>query len=131
LAESMPQIVWMADAEGNLTYCNRRCLEFTGLAYDVLREHGWQVVLHPQDADDFVRGWSRAIHAKEDYEAFHRLLRAQDGTHRWHLWRAVPVRDIVGEVVSWIGTSTDIDDHERAAAALSCLAEASTILSAS
>lgn len=131
LAESMPQIVWTANAAGDVTYTNQRCIDFIGLASDVLRERGWQTALHPQDADDFVQGWNRAVHAKQDYEAFLRLRSARDGAYHWHLWRAVPVRGSGGEIVSWIGTSTDIDDHERATTALKSLAEASTILSSS
>src|SRR5262249_59435183 len=46
LAESMPQIVWAADAAGNLTYANQRCTDFTGFEYELLRQRGWQVVLH-------------------------------------------------------------------------------------
>jgi PAS domain S-box-containing protein len=131
LAESMPQIVWTADPKGNLTYCNQRCVDFTGLGADELRDRGWQAVLHPEDADLFVRGWSQAVRAGTNYEASHRLKSAADGTARWHLWRAVPIRDNAGEIASWIGTSTDIDEQKRAADALSFLAGTATVLASS
>jgi PAS domain S-box-containing protein len=131
LAESMPQIVWTTDETGRVAYCNRRCATFTGIKTDEIRTHGWQVVLHPEDADRFVQGWSAAVRLGQSYEASHRLKRRADGTYRWHLWRALPLRDAGGYITSWIGTSTDIDDQRRRADALSFLAAASTVLSSS
>jgi C4-dicarboxylate-specific signal transduction histidine kinase len=41
-------------------------------------------------------------------------LRRADGEYRWLLIRAVPLRDEVGKIVKWYGTSTDIEDRKRA-----------------
>jgi PAS domain S-box-containing protein len=129
LAESMPQIVWTTDAEGRVVYCNHRCATLTGATTEIIRERGWQVVLHPEDADRFVQGWSVAVVSGKSYEASHRVKRASDGTYRWHLWRALPLRDAAGTISSWIGTCTDIDDQRRRSDALSFLAATSTVLS--
>jgi PAS domain S-box-containing protein len=129
LAESMPQIVWTTDAYGRVAYCNHRCAVLTGVTSDTIRERGWQVVLHPEDADRFVQGWSLAVRVGKSYEASHRLKCGADNTYRWHLWRALPLRDSTGHISSWIGTSTDIDEQRRRSDALSFLAAASTVLS--
>jgi PAS domain S-box-containing protein len=129
LAESMPQIVWTTDAHGRVAYCNHRCAVLTGVNSDTVRERGWQVVLHPEDADRFVQGWALAVRVGKSYEASHRLKCGADNTYRWHLWRALPLRDSSGQISSWIGTSTDIDDQRRRSDALSFLAAASTVLS--
>jgi len=43
-----------------------------------------------------------------------RFLRARDGTYRWHLNRAVAVRDCEGNIVRIVGTSTDVHDWRQA-----------------
>jgi len=42
-----------------------------------------------------------------------RFLRARDGTYRWHLIRAVPVRDAEGNILRFVGTSTDVHDWRQ------------------
>jgi len=51
------------------------------------------------------------------YEAEHRARRA-DGGYRWHLSRALPVRDAQGRIIRWYGTATDIHDTKMAQEAL-------------
>jgi signal transduction histidine kinase len=77
-----------------------------------------------------VERWIASVRTGETYEMECRFRRASDGAYRWHLNRALPMRDYRG-VVKWFGTSTDIDDQRRAADALRFLAEASTALSSS
>jgi PAS domain S-box-containing protein len=49
-------------------------------------------------------------------------LRNTGGTYRWHLGRALALRDQDGTIIRWLGTFTDIDDQKRAEEALSRLA---------
>jgi len=42
------------------------------------------------------------------------LKEHKTGDYRWHLIRAVPIRDTAGHVTRWFGTCTDIDDQKRA-----------------
>ncbi len=60
------------------------------------------------------RPLGRGAAREEPYEIEYRLKRASDGAYRWHLDRAVPVRDQSGRVVKWFGACTDIDDQKRA-----------------
>ena len=52
----------------------------------------------------------------EMFQAECRLRRASDGAFRWHLCRAVPEQSPSGEILSWVGTFTDIEDQKRAQA---------------
>jgi PAS domain S-box-containing protein len=115
LAELMPQIVWTADAEGSFDYYNHRWYEYTGLTPEQTLGWGWQPVLHPDDAERCLRRWARSVKTSEEYEIEYRFRRASDGSYRWHLGRAVPVRDSSGQILKWIGTSTDIHDHKLVA----------------
>jgi PAS domain S-box-containing protein len=113
LADSMPALVWMATADGVVDYINQRAAEFIGLETDRDGAVRWQATIHPEDVRKSVETWERAIRCGSLYEVEHRLLHA-DGTYRWRLARAVPVRDKAGRVVRWYGTSTDIHDRKRA-----------------
>ncbi|MDT4954021.1 MAG: hypothetical protein QOJ02_2159 [Acidobacteriota bacterium] len=131
LADSLPLIVWTAKPDGYLDYYNRRWFEYTGLTMEQTQGWGWQPVLHPDDVEGCLRRWSKAVETGQAYEIEYRFRRASDGAYRWHLGRAVPMRDESGEIVKWFGTATDIDDHKRAEKSLLFIAEASEMLASS
>ncbi len=117
LAESVPQLVWVSGPDGTAQYFNRRWREYTGLEPREALGRGWQRAVHPDDRPEALARWGDARQSGTAYEAEYRLRRA-DGEYRWHVARALPVRDESGAVTRWFGTCTDIDDHRRAEAAL-------------
>ena len=120
LAESMPQIVWTTDREGELRYGNRRWFECAGLAEN--EPLAWASLVHPSELDDFVRGFGEALREERAWEAEFRLGNVQQRRFRWHLVRMLPERANSGEISAWVGTSTDIDARKRAEQALQMLA---------
>lgn len=114
LADAMPQIVWTARPDGYFDYYNQRWFEYTGMTMEQSAGWGWQPVLHPEDAEMCLRRWATSVATGESYQIEHRFKRAADGQYRWHLGRAVPMRDEEGQITKWFGTSTDIDDQKRA-----------------
>jgi PAS domain S-box-containing protein len=111
LAETMPQLVWMADATGHVHYFNARWEEYTGLTAAQLSTGGeWPGTVHEDDAPMMRQRWSRSIATGEPYEIVYRLRRA-DGAYRWFVGRAAPSLDEGGRVVRWFGSCTDIDDE--------------------
>ncbi|HEX8774503.1 MAG TPA: PAS domain S-box protein [Pyrinomonadaceae bacterium] len=132
LADAMPQIVWTARADGYTDYYNRRWFEYTGFTEEEsLAEEGWKNALHPDDVTPSRERWYRCVDTGTEYKIEYRFRRASDGTYRWHLGRALPMRDQDGQIVRWFGTSTDIDDQKRAEESLRFIVEASEILSES
>ncbi len=131
LAESIPQIVWTARPDGWIDYFNQHWINYTGLAFEQTQGWGWKQALHPDDARVSVDKWEHAVKTGEDYEIEYRIRRASDGSYRWHLGRAVPIRDHNGQIIEWFGTCTDIHDQKRAEETLQFLAGATTILGAS
>lgn len=75
---------------------------------------GWTPVLHPDDLEKCAKIWSNSVQTGAPYEIEYRFKRASDGTYRWHLGRALPVRDASGNIIKWFGTCTDIEDQKRA-----------------
>jgi PAS domain S-box-containing protein len=86
LAESMPQVVWMADAHGELTYGNRRWYaSAAGRAMSELSAGPrWEQVLHPDDLAAFLETFSAATTKGQDWEAQYRFGSLEPGVHRWH-----------------------------------------------
>ena len=121
LVAAMPQIVWTAAPDGALDFYNQRWYDYTGLSYDQTKGWRWQPVIHPDDLQLCLDRWTESVRTGKVYEIEYRFRR-HDGAYRWHLGRAVPLRDPQGRILRWFGTSTDIDDQKRAEAAKSELA---------
>jgi len=118
LADAMPQIVWTADPGGHLDYYNQRWYEYTGLSQRSLDADPWRPVIHPDDVDRCVATWSASMASGQPYTIEYRLRHGATGAYRWHLTRALPLRDEGGRIVRWLGTGTDIEDHKRAETSL-------------
>jgi PAS domain S-box-containing protein len=113
LADAMPQIVWTADARGEVEYFNRRWEEYTGIPVERSRGGAWAEVLHADDRAAAVGRWEHAVATGGPYESEYRFRR-HDGEYRWQLARGLPVRGDAGAVVRWFGTCTDIHAHRLA-----------------
>jgi PAS domain S-box-containing protein len=112
LAESMPQIVWAASADGKNIYLNQRWVDYTGLALEESYGDGWITPFHPDDRQRTWDAWQRAVQHRDTYSVECRLRRA-DGVYQWWLTRAIPVLSANGEIRKWFGTCTDIEQIKR------------------
>ncbi len=123
LLEALPQLVWTADPDGELTYASERFCAYTGLPVQSLLRRGWMAALEPAARARTAAAWESDL-AGGGTVSEHRLrLRRFDGAYRWFLWRGVPVTDAAGGVPRWIGTLTDIDDDIGRAQAASASEE--------
>jgi PAS domain S-box-containing protein len=113
LAESIPQQVWTAQPDGTLDYVNRQTVEYFARDGDQIIGDNWQQVIHPDDLPACLERWHRSLATGDVYEVEFRLKRGSDGDYRWHLGRALPMRDASGRIIRWFGTNTDIDDQKR------------------
>lgn len=111
LADSMPDIAFSANQDGEFDYFNHRWQDFTGAKLPYTEEIGRQV-MHPDDYQKIMDGWMESVTSRTPYEGENRLRRA-DGIYRWVLVRALPVKTGVGDRVRWFGTMTDIDDAHK------------------
>ncbi len=117
LAEALPLHVWTTESDGANDYVNARTTEYTGLTQEQFREWNWQSAFHPEDLPRVLELWTRSIATGEPYEIEYRLRRA-DGAFRWHLARALALRDDSGRITKWFGSNIDIEDQKRAQEAL-------------
>lgn len=112
LAESVPQMVWTADASGWIDWHNERWYEYTGQTPAEAVGWGWQRAHHPDDHQRIMREWPRSIATGEPFSIESRV-RGVDGSFRWYLVRAEPQRDGGGSIARWYGTNTDVDDQKQ------------------
>lgn len=117
LIESIPAMVWSTSRDGTIDFINQRWREFTGLPLAGALGWNWEDVVHPADRASFVADWRAALKNGQAMESEVRVRRA-DGEYRWFFVRNVPLRDELGNVVKWYGTSIDIEDRKRAEALL-------------
>ncbi len=112
LTNAMPQMVWSTLPDGYHDYYNARWYEFTGVPYGSTDGEGWTNMFHEEDQQLASQRWQHSLATGEPYEVEYRL-RHHSGQYRWTLGRALPVRDVDGNISRWIGTCTDIDDAKR------------------
>jgi PAS domain S-box-containing protein len=111
LANSIPQLAWMADETGSSFWYNERWYHYTDTSLQQMQGRGWRTVHHPDHLDRVVSRVDRAVQNGEAWEDTF-PLRRRDGEYRWFLSRAMPIRDEEGRVVRWFGTSTDVHDQK-------------------
>jgi PAS domain S-box-containing protein len=114
LTETIPILVWSARADGVSDYYNAAFLQYLGKTLEEMQGWVWVDTLHPADRERSSAVWTQAFSSGSDYEIEYRIQRAADGQYRWHLARAVPLRDSSGKIVRWYGTCTDIHDRKQA-----------------
>lgn len=112
LADAVPEFIFTTDAKGCWDYCNQRWYDYTGLTTTQSMGRQWAAALHHEDAAESTAGWADAVRTGTVYEAEYRI-RSREGKYRWFLARGLPMRDDRGNILSWFGICTDIDDFRR------------------
>jgi formate hydrogenlyase transcriptional activator len=113
MLDNLPVLSWRGLPDGSKDFFNHRWHEYTGLSPAQAHGSGWHVTIHPDDVPAVAKKWSEIVSSGEPGEVEARLRRF-DGSYRWFLCRALPVRDEQGKIVMWYGTDTDIADRKRA-----------------
>ena len=115
--DTIPALAWSARADGAFDFLNQHYLDYVGEPLDRLRDWQWFNFIHPDDLPALEKAWSgfRAAGVGGEVEV---RIRRHDGAYRWFLFRTNPLRGELGNVVTWYGVNTDIEDRKRAEAAL-------------
>ena len=111
MADAIPQLAWIARADGWIFWYNRRWYEYTGTTPEQMEGWGWQSVHDPQTVSTVLERWKLSIATGEPFDMTF-PLRGADGVFRPFLTRVMPLRDEQGQVVQWFGTNTDISEQK-------------------
>jgi PAS domain S-box-containing protein len=112
LADSIPQLVWMAEADGRIFWFNGHWYDYTGMPAGDPATQDWQTLLAQASQPDARRCWAQSLQAGTALE-MELSLRGKDGQYRPFLTRAIPLRDTSSTVYRWIGTHIDISEQRR------------------
>src|SRR5215469_14838359 len=115
--DHVPALGWSALPDGSLEYVNQRFRNYTGLSSEELYGSGWKSVVHRDDIQP-LEGWSQETRQSQEAGTTEVRLRRFDGSYRWFLVFANPMRDESGGIVAWYGTNIDIEDRKQAEATL-------------
>ncbi len=112
LADTIPQLAWMAQPDGGIFWYNRRWYDYTGTDLAGMEGWGWQSVHDPEILPEVIERWSSSIAGGVPFEMVF-PLKGADGQFRPFLTRVNPLRDEDGNIVYWFGTNTDISEIKR------------------
>jgi PAS domain S-box-containing protein len=120
MLQQIPVAAWSVTPDGTSDIVNRAWFEYSGQTPEYVNSHpeAWMAVIHPEDRESASRIYWDGIRSGHGFSLEARFLRASDATYRWHLNRAVPVRSFDGNIVRFVGTSTDVHDWRQAQEAL-------------
>lgn len=112
MVETIPQLAWMASADGDMIWFNQRWYEYTGRTAADMAGRGWESVHDPAVLPQFLARWQVSLTSGEPFEMTF-ALRAANGEYRPFLTRAAPIRDAEGQIVRWFGTNTDVTAQQN------------------
>ncbi len=118
---AVSELLWTNSAEGLMVGEQRGWGDFTGQSREEYEGYGWSRAIHPEDAQQTLEAWTRAVAEKRTFADHHRVRR-HDGEWRHCSVRAVPLLDAEGTIREWVGVHTDITDRNRAEETLRQLA---------
>jgi PAS domain S-box-containing protein len=113
LVDSIPGLVALLTATGEVEFINRQIVEYTGRTLEELKRWGTDDTVHREDLPRVVEIFTQAIASGSAYEIVQRL-RGADGTYRWFKNNGFPLRDATGEIARWCVLLTDIDERRHA-----------------
>lgn len=117
LADHLPTLCWIAQADGYIPWYNKRWHDYCGSTPDQMAGWGWQSMHDPDRLAAVLASWTASIATGEPFEMTF-PLRGADGKFRPFLTRVVPVRGQTGEVVRWFGINIEVSDRIEAERAL-------------
>src|SRR5215470_11244069 len=111
--DRIPTMAWSALPDGSLDFFNQPFRDYVGLSPDELYGLGWKSAVHRDDIQQ-LEAWWQDLRQSQEAGTIEVRLRRFDGSPRWFLVFANPVRDESGNLVRWYGTNLDIEDRKRA-----------------
>ena len=111
--DTTPAFLHSSDPDGKLGFFNRRWLEYLGANEEDLQGWGWTNFIHPEDLQEMLVRWQACRTSGEVFQHESRIRRA-DGQYLWFLHRMVPEWDAQGNILTWYGSSIEIDDRVHA-----------------
>lgn len=117
MADGLPLIVWVHDAEGKQEFVNETFCQFFGVTREKMKKDEWQILMHPDDAGAYTSEFFQCI---KNQSNFHGEVRVRNGRGEWRKiesWGR-PRFSSTGRYLGIVGTSADITERARTEAAI-------------
>ncbi len=112
LIDSLPHFVWESDRDGTYSYVNQQFLDWSALTLEQIKDDGLSSLIYPDDHKIVVETWQQALINKSEYNCEYRMKDA-DGNYLWFLGKTIPVKNDEGQVIKWVGTTTNINEQKK------------------
>ena len=123
LAETLPQLIWVTDENGNQLYASKKWNDYTGVV--VTNQESWRFIVHPDDFDNINQTWAHCLASGSIYKCDVRL-RNKQGEYRWFTVNGEPVLNNENKIIKWVGAFTDIHTDKEFAQELKKQVDART-----
>jgi PAS domain S-box-containing protein len=117
IADNIPNLAWMAKADGSVYWYNKKWYEYTGTTFEEMQGWGWKAVYKEEELVAILKEWKFALEQGIPFEVIY-PIKGVDGEYRHFLTRALPVKNNNDEILNWFGTNTDITEQKVAEEAL-------------
>jgi PAS domain S-box-containing protein len=112
LTESLPQLIWTSDADGQFNYLSPQWEAYTGIQQKSQLGFGWLQQVHEDDRQHTLERWLEASAKGIKFDTEYRIRR-YDGTFHWFKVLALPIQDANSKIFHWFGSCTDIEDQKQ------------------
>jgi PAS domain S-box-containing protein len=110
MANSVPLMIWVHDAAGDIEFVNRGWERFFGIKQDEASRGDWKALVHPDDAARYAATFATAMARRQPFHATARVRRA-DGAWCWVESVGMPRLGPRGKLLSYVGTSQDVTER--------------------
>ncbi|KAJ3252162.1 hypothetical protein HK103_001815, partial [Boothiomyces macroporosus] len=105
LPESLPQMIWKVDPQGNVLYCNSRFTKYVGAPPGAMLNVFDKEVVHPEDYNASFNAFAEGNRTKKTF-VVKRRLKCGNGTFASFVTKGTPILNDIQELVGWYGTCT-------------------------
>jgi PAS domain S-box-containing protein len=112
LANALPQIIWTATSDFYVDWYNDWWYKYLDLPPGTKWDDEEKSPMHPDDVRKTRPKLLEAVQTGQDFNMEQRFRRGSDGEYRWHLVRGVPLKDVSGKIIKWVGANIDIHDQK-------------------
>ena len=112
LIDSLPHFVWESGPDGTYSYINKRFLDWSALTLEQFNAGRLSELIYPDDNKKVVEKWQQALINKSEFNCEYRMKDA-DGNYLWFLGKTIPVKNEEGQLIKWVGTTTNINEQKK------------------
>jgi PAS domain S-box-containing protein len=112
LANAVPQLEWIARADGYIEWYNDSWYQYTGTKPEESTGSGWQLVQDQNLLPVIKQTWDASIQKGEAFEMI-LSMRGKDEMYREFMTSVIPWKDENGNILRWFGINTDISELKR------------------